>query len=92
MHDLKIEFILGIAVIFTSSFLTITSPPTHDEFHNMDMEALPLSEQSDLTKKITNSQNYLFDQSFSYCTCIVYINCNISYFICKAELVKFKGI
>ena len=76
--SLKIEFILGIGVIFTSSFLTITSPPTHDEFHNMDMEALHPSEQSDLTKKITNSQNYLFDQSFSFTVLVLSISIAIS--------------
>ena len=76
--SLKIEFILGIGVIFISSFLTITSPPTHDEFHNMDMEALHSSEQSDLTKKITNSQNYPFDQSFSFIVLVLSISIAIS--------------
>ncbi|HEX7143583.1 MAG TPA: CopD family protein [Nitrososphaeraceae archaeon] len=76
--SLKIEFILGIGVIFTSSFLTITSPPQHDEFHNMDMKIWLPSEQSDLTKKITNSQNYLFDQSFSFIVLVLSISIAIS--------------
>ena len=76
--SLKIEFILGIAVIFTSSFLTIMSPPQYDEFHNMDMEAWLPTEQSDLTKKITNSQNYLFDQSFSFTALVLSISIAIS--------------
>ncbi len=76
--SLKIEFILGIGVIFTSSFLTITSPPQHDEIHNMDMEAWLPTEQSDLTKKITNSQNYLFDQSFSFIVLVLSISIAIS--------------
>ena len=44
----------------------------------MDMEALPPSEQSDLTKKITNSQNYLFDQSFSFIVLVLSISIAIS--------------
>ena len=76
--SLKIEFILGIGVIFTSSFLTIMSPPQHDEIHNMDMEAWLPTEQSDLTKKIINSQNYLFDQSFSFIVLVLSISIAIS--------------
>ena len=76
--SLKIEFILGIGVIFTSSFLTITSPPQHDEFHNMGMKVWLPSEQSDLTKKITNTQNYLFDQSFSFIVLVLSISIAIS--------------
>ena len=50
----------------------------HDEFNSMNMEALPLSEQSDLTKKITNSQNYLFDQSFLFTALVLSISIAIS--------------
>ena len=75
--SLKIEFILGIGVIFTSSFLTITSPPQHDEFHNMGMVTSPPSEQLDSTK-LNNSQNYLFDQSFSFLVIVLSISIAIS--------------
>ena len=75
--SLKLEFIFGIGVIFTSSFLTITSPPQQDNFHNMDMVTLPYSEQSDSTKT-TNNQNHLFDQFFSFITLLLSISIALS--------------
>jgi copper transport protein len=71
--SLKLEFIFGIGIIFTSSFLTITSPPQQDNFHNMDMMTLPHFEQSESTKN-TNNQNHLFDQSFSFITLLLSIS------------------
>ncbi len=69
--SLKLEFIFGIGVIFTSSFLTITSPP------QQDMIMLPPSEQSD-SAKTTNNKNHLFDQSFSFITLLLSISIAIS--------------
>jgi copper transport protein len=74
--SLKLEFIFGIGVIFTSSFLTITSPPQEDNFHNMDMMILPHSEQSESTKT-TNNQNHLVDQFFSFITLLLSISITI---------------
>ncbi len=59
--SLKIEYILGISIIFISSFLTVTSPPQH-ESHNMDMMSMNLYGNSDM-QKMTNID---FDQSFLY--------------------------
>jgi hypothetical protein len=71
--SLKLEFIFGIGIIFTSSFLTITSPPQLDNFHNMDMMTLPQSEQSNSTNT-TNNQNHIFDKSFSFITLLLSIS------------------
>jgi copper transport protein len=60
---LKIEYILGISIIFISSFLTVTSPPEH-ESHNMNMMAMNLYEDSD-TQKMTDINNQIFDKTFS---------------------------
>ena len=92
--SLKIEYILGIGIIFISSFLTVTSPPQH-ESHNMNMTPMIPLEQSDLQEMTNtdNQSNYPFDTSFSFIgTFIININCNTSYFICKTKLDKFKTI
>ena len=60
---LKIEYILGISIIFISSFLTVTSPPEH-ESHNMNMMAMNFYEDSD-TQKMMDINNQIFDKTFS---------------------------
>ncbi len=50
--SLKIEYILGISIIFISSFLTVTSPPQH-ESHDMDMMSMNPYGNSDM-QKMTN--------------------------------------
>jgi copper transport protein len=60
-RSLQIEYILGISIIFISSFLTVTSPPQH-ESHNMDMMSMNPYGDSDM-QKMTDVN---FDQSFSY--------------------------
>ena len=49
--SLKIEYILGIGIIFISSFLTITSPPQH-ESHNMNMMSMNPYGDSDIKMNI----------------------------------------
>jgi putative copper export protein len=63
--SLKIEYILGIGIIFISSFLTITSPPQHQESHSMDMSTTMNQIGDSNTQKITNTQNQDFDKTFS---------------------------
>jgi putative copper export protein len=62
---MKIEYILGIGIIFISSFLTITSPPHHESY---DMNIIAMTHSEDLmTQNITNSynlQNYFFYETF----------------------------
>ncbi len=60
---LKIECMLGISIIFISSFLTITSPPQHAS-HNMNMMAMNLYGDSDMQKTM-NINNQNFDKTFS---------------------------
>ncbi|HEX6671406.1 MAG TPA: CopD family protein, partial [Nitrososphaeraceae archaeon] len=60
-RSLQIEYILGISIIFISSFLTVTSPPQH-ESHNMDMMSMNPYGDSDMQKMT----DFNFDQSFSY--------------------------
>ena len=63
-NSLKIEYILGIGIIFISSFLTITSPPQH-ESHNMNMMSMNSYGDSDM-QKMTSVNNQNLDQSFSF--------------------------
>ena len=60
---LKIEYILGICIIFISSFLTITSPPQH-ESHNMNLISMNQYGDSDI-QKFTDGNNQYFDKTFS---------------------------
>ena len=67
--SLKIEYILGISIIFISSFLTVTSPPQH-ESHDMDMMSMNPYGNSDM-QKMTNID---FDQSFLYVVLLLSIS------------------
>jgi copper transport protein len=65
--SLKMEYILGIGIIFISSFLTVTSPPQH-ESHNMNMMPMNPFGDSDM-QKTTNTHSqpiYPFDETFSF--------------------------
>jgi hypothetical protein len=63
-NSLKIEYILGIGIIFISSFLTITSPPQH-ESHNMNMMSINPYGDSDM-QRTTSVNNQNLDQFFSF--------------------------
>lgn len=62
---LKIEYILGISIIFISSFLTITNPP-HHQSHNMDTSTMNHYEDTitQHTTNIENQRNNLFNKAF----------------------------
>jgi copper transport protein len=62
---LKIEYILGISIIFISSFLTITDPP-HHQSHNMDTPTKNHYEDTitQHTTNIDNQRNNLFNKAF----------------------------
>ena len=63
-NSLKIEYILGIGIIFISAFLTVTSPPQH-ESHNMNRMSMNPYGDSDI-QKMTSVNNQKLDQFFSY--------------------------
>jgi hypothetical protein len=74
---LKIEYILGIGIIFISSFLTITSPPQH-ESRSMDMTITMNTSPGDLdTQKMTNIHIQDFDNSFSLIALLLSISITI---------------
>jgi hypothetical protein len=70
--SLKTEYLLGIGVIFISSFLTITSPPQH-ESHNMDMLSMNQPGNSDM-QKMTNAHTQNFDKTFSFIALVLSIS------------------
>jgi copper transport protein len=88
--SLKIEYILGIGIIFISSFLTVTSPPQH-ESHRMDMITMnSLSGHSD-TQKTTNIHSQNFDQFFSYMALLLSISIAIlMIFFVKRRWINLK--
>jgi copper transport protein len=63
-NTLKIEYILGIGIIFISAFLTVTSPPQH-ESHNMNRISMNPYGDSDM-QKMTSVNTQKSDQFFSY--------------------------
>jgi copper transport protein len=71
--SLKIEYVLGISIIFISSFLTITSPPQH-ESHSMDMSITMNTPVDSNTQKMTNSHSPNFDKTFSLIALILSIS------------------
>jgi copper transport protein len=77
-NSLKIEYILGIGIIFISSFLTVTSPPQH-ESHNMNMMPMNPFRDSDM-QKTTNTHSqpiYPFDETFSFMAFLLSISITI---------------
>ena len=90
--SLKIEYILGIGIIFISSFLTVTSPPEHGS-HTMNMTPMTPLEQSDLQEMTNtdNQSNYPFDTSFSLIALLLSISIVILVILfVKRSLISLK--